>query len=93
MQKAKKNDCCTKKSKSQLVKIYDLLVEKLLYSTGFDAESKDVLGRLSFLLSIEIGFMWNDAYAFVQLDILLKDATLTDVLTKMYGLGLCHTKI
>ena len=37
--------------------------------------------------------MWDDAYAFDELDIISKDATLIDGLTKVYGLGLCHAKI
>ena len=59
----------------------------------FDVESKDVLLRLTFLLSIEKGFMWDDPYAFDQLDMLSKDVTLPDILTKIYGMRLCHAKI
>ena len=59
----------------------------------FDVETKDVLVRLIFLLSIEKGFTWDDPYTFDQLDMISKDVTLADVLTKIYGMGLCHAKI
>jgi len=65
-------------------------VKVLLKSADIDSESKDVLDRLTFLLSMENGFLWDDAYASDQLDILSKDVTFKEVLTKVHGLVACH---
>ena len=40
----------------------------LLRETDIDPESRDVLDRITFLLSMENGFLWDDAYASDQLD-------------------------
>ena len=63
-------------------------VKKLLYSTGFDVESKNF--SWSSHISVEYKkrvFMWDDAYAFDQLIMISKDVT------KVYGLRLCQAKI
>ena len=65
-------------------------LKHLLNSTDFDLESKDVLDRLTFLLSMEKGFMWDDAYASDQLDMISKNVTFKGVLTKVHGLVACH---
>jgi len=62
----------------------------LLKGTDYDSESRDVLDRLTFLLSMENGFMWNDAYASDQLDEISKKVTFKGVLTKVHGLVACH---
>jgi len=53
----------------------------LLKNTNEDLESRDVLDRITFMLSMENGFMWDDAYASEQLDKLSKDVLVTKVLT------------
>jgi len=55
-----------------------------------DAESREVLDRITFLLSMENGFLWNDAYASDQLDLCAKDKMFSKVLAKVYGLVSCH---
>jgi len=62
----------------------------IIKSPGSDAESRDVLDRLTFLLSMENGFMWDDAYASDQLDVVCQNTLFSDVLTKVHGLVACH---
>eukprot|EP00567_Pseudictyota_dubia_P000459 CAMPEP_0197467590 /NCGR_PEP_ID=MMETSP1175-20131217/65644_1 /TAXON_ID=1003142 /ORGANISM="Triceratium dubium, Strain CCMP147" /LENGTH=2205 /DNA_ID=CAMNT_0043003667 /DNA_START=287 /DNA_END=6905 /DNA_ORIENTATION=+ len=62
----------------------------LLKNTDSDMESKDVLDRLTFLLSMENGFLWDDAYASDQLDVCCQNITFKEVLTKVHGLVACH---
>ena len=38
------------------------LLQQLLHSREFDLEREDFFDRLSFLLSMEKGYMWDDAY-------------------------------
>lgn len=65
-------------------------VKGILKSTDHDAESRDVLDRLTFLVSMENGFIWDDSYASSQLDNLSTDIVFKEVLTKLYGLVSCH---
>lgn len=62
----------------------------LLKDVAMDAETKDVADRLTFLLSIEDGFLWDDAYASYQLDEVAKNDMFLKVLTKVHGLVACH---
>ncbi len=57
-------------------------------STG--PEDIDVAGRLTFILSLENGFVWDDAYASDQLDSLATDSIFKEVLGKLHGLVACH---
>jgi len=54
-----------------------------------DHEAKDVLDRLTFLISMENGFLWNDTYASTQLDTLAQNTLFAKVLTKVHGLVAC----
>jgi len=65
-------------------------VKGILKDVEDDAESRDVRGRLTFLLSMENGFLWDDAYASDRLDFLSKDGVFKEVLTKIIGLVACH---
>ena len=65
-------------------------VKGILKSSDHDAESRDVLDRLTFLMSMENGFLWDDAYASDRLDTLSKDVVFKEVLTKVGGLVACH---
>ena len=49
-----------------------------------------ILDRLTFIQSIENGFIWNDTYASDQLDTLSRDGTFKEVLGKLHGLVACH---
>ncbi len=53
-------------------------------------EESDVGDRLTFVLSIENGFIWDDAYASDQLDALSGDTTFKQVLGVLNGLVACH---
>jgi len=55
-----------------------------------DAESHEALDRITFLLSFETGFMWDDSYASDQLDLCAKDPMFSKVLAKVHGLVACH---
>jgi len=70
------------------VRAFVYAVKDLLKSV--DVESKDVLDRLTFLLSMENGFIWDNAYTSDLLDVLSKDSTFKEVLTMVHGLVACH---
>ena len=53
-------------------------------------EASDVLDRLTFLLSLEKGFFWDNSYASDMLDDLSRNAVFKDVLIKVHGLVACH---
>eukprot|EP00590_Aulacoseira_subarctica_P004324 CAMPEP_0172434066 /NCGR_PEP_ID=MMETSP1064-20121228/70434_1 /TAXON_ID=202472 /ORGANISM="Aulacoseira subarctica , Strain CCAP 1002/5" /LENGTH=2137 /DNA_ID=CAMNT_0013182263 /DNA_START=101 /DNA_END=6514 /DNA_ORIENTATION=- len=61
----------------------------LVKNVSKDRESRDVLDRLTFVMSMENGFLWDDAYASDQLDEISKDGLVFKVLTKLYGLTVC----
>jgi len=65
-------------------------VKGMLKKSGSDEESRDVVDRLTFLMSIENGFMWDDAYASDQLDFLSRNMTFKEVLGKLHGLVACY---
>lgn len=54
-----------------------------------DDEIKDVVDRLTFLMSMENGFLWDDTYASTQLDLLSQNNLFGKVLTKVHGLVAC----
>ncbi|GMH49304.1 hypothetical protein TrRE_jg1805, partial [Triparma retinervis] len=56
-------------------------------STGGGREISD---RLTFLLSMENGFIWNDTYASGQLDVVSKNKVFCEVLNKVNGLINTH---
>ena len=47
---------------------------------------QEVLDRITFILSMEHGFLWSDIYASSQIDELAKDSRLMSVTSKIYGL-------
>lgn len=53
-------------------------------------ESKDVMDRLTFALSMENGFFWDDAYASDALDDMARSDIFKSVLTKLQGVVACH---
>lgn len=65
-------------------------IKGILKHVDHDAEARDILDRLTFLMSMENGFLWDDAYASDQLDKLSKDAMFKEVMTKLHGLVSCH---
>jgi len=65
-------------------------VRGLLKSAEVDSESRDILDRLTFLLSMENGFIWDDSYTSDHLDVLSKDSPFKEVLTMVHGLVACH---
>ncbi|GKZ01468.1 hypothetical protein MPSEU_001097400 [Mayamaea pseudoterrestris] len=65
-------------------------VKTMLKNGESNAESRDVLDRLTFLGSMENGFFWNDVYASAQLDDCSKNVTFKSVLKKMNGLCNMH---
>jgi callose synthase len=62
----------------------------ILKRTDVEAESSDILDRITFLLSMENGFLWDDAYASDQLDVVSRNVTWKAVLKKSHGLVACH---
>eukprot|EP00804_Cyclotella_cryptica_P006003 CCRYP_000253-RC/>CCRYP_000253-RC protein AED:0.05 eAED:0.05 QI:240/1/1/1/1/1/9/998/2010 len=53
-------------------------------------ESKDIMDRLTFALSMENGFFWDDAYASDSLDDMARSEVCKSVLTKLQGVVACH---
>lgn len=51
-----------------------------------NAETQDLLDRLTFTLALESGFIWNDVYASTQIDDLALDSRVPRVLGKLQGL-------
>jgi hypothetical protein len=45
----------------------------LKVKTGITPEGKDLIDRVTFILSMESGFLWNDVYASLQIDELARD--------------------
>eukprot|EP00560_Eucampia_antarctica_P003873 CAMPEP_0197837544 /NCGR_PEP_ID=MMETSP1437-20131217/32466_1 /TAXON_ID=49252 ORGANISM="Eucampia antarctica, Strain CCMP1452" /NCGR_SAMPLE_ID=MMETSP1437 /ASSEMBLY_ACC=CAM_ASM_001096 /LENGTH=1848 /DNA_ID=CAMNT_0043444667 /DNA_START=1096 /DNA_END=6642 /DNA_ORIENTATION=+ len=62
---------------------------KGLLNHNIDADSRELSDRLTFMLSMENGFLWKDDYASDQLDLLCKSSLFKEVLTKVYGLIAC----
>lgn len=62
----------------------------LITNLNADQQSRDVVDRITFLLSMENGFLWDDAYASDQLDEIARNITYKAVLKKTYGLVACH---
>lgn len=62
----------------------------LITNSNSDPRSRDVVDRITFLLSMENGFLWDDAYASDQLDEISRNITYKAVLKKSYGLVACH---
>ncbi|VEU41206.1 unnamed protein product [Pseudo-nitzschia multistriata] len=65
-------------------------VKSMFKSKSGDPESRDILDRLTFLLSMENGFFWDDAYASDMLDDVSKNSNFKDVLKKLHGLLCMH---
>lgn len=57
---------------------------------GANSESKEVMDRLTFALSMENGFFWDDAYASDAIDDMARSEVFKSVLTKLHGLVACH---
>ena len=55
-----------------------------------DPEAKDVMSRLTFALSMENGFFWDDASASDALDDMARSDIFKSVLTKLHGLLACQ---
>jgi hypothetical protein len=53
---------------------------------GITTESQDLINRVTFILSMESGFLWNDVYASLQIDELARDMRAPSVLSKAVGL-------
>lgn len=54
--------------------------------SGVTPESQDLIDRVTFILSMENGFLWNDVYASTQIDELARDFRVASVLSKANGL-------
>jgi callose synthase len=84
------------KRKAQQVELHDKLrdevrdklrsminaLKNLINNVSKNNESREVVDRLIFIISMENGFMWDDAYASGQLDEISKDNLVCQVLTK-----------
>ena len=63
-------------------------LRSFLKSSKVTDVSKDLSDRITFILSVESGFLWSDIYASTQLDTLAQDFRVPSVLNKQkYGTG------
>ena len=58
----------------------------LKVKTGITPEGQDLIDRVTFILSMESGFLWNDVYASMQIDELARDIRAPSVFNKANGL-------
>ena len=58
----------------------------LKVKSGITPEGQDLIDRVTFILSMESGFLWNDVYASMQIDELARDMRAPSVLNKANGL-------
>ena len=58
----------------------------LKVKTGMTAEGQDLVDRITFILSLESGFIWSDVYASVRIDNFAMDARSKSALSKLHGL-------
>ena len=49
------------------------VMKSLINDVSKKNETREVVDHLTFILSLEKGFMWDDVYAFDQLDEISKD--------------------
>ena len=62
----------------------------MLKNTAVSGKGREAADRLTFLLSMENGFIWNDNYASTQLDLVSKNELFTTALHKVHGLISAH---
>ena len=72
--------------RDELRALSNVLRNALRPNSGMSQDVKDVVDRLTFMLSIETGFMWNDMYASMQLDAFAADKQAPIFLSKLHGL-------
>ena len=58
----------------------------LKVKSGITPEGQDVVDRITFILSLETGFIWNDVYASLRIDNFAMDARAKSALNKLHGL-------
>ena len=59
--------------------------KSLLKQTKYDQVSKDIADRITFILSLENGFLWDDSYASRQLDRVSQDGMFKESTSKIVG--------
>ena len=74
------------KVKEDMRNLLNSLRNLLKVKSGVDSEGKDLIDRVTFILSMESGFLWNDVYASMQIDELARDMRAPSVLNKANGL-------
>jgi hypothetical protein len=79
-------DTLRDKVRDELRNLLNLVRAGLKIKTGISAESQDLIDRLTFMLTLESGFIWNDEYASTQLDDIATDHRMPKVLEKLQGL-------
>ena len=57
---------------------------------GSNPESKDIMDRVTFAISMENGFFWDDAYASDSLDDMARNEVCKSVLPKLQSVVACH---
>jgi callose synthase len=82
------------KVKDDLRNVLISLRNLLKVKTAITPEGQDLIDRVTFILSMESGFLWNDVYASMQIDELARDMRAPSVLNKANGLlGLRQTQV
>lgn len=80
------NDLVRDKIREEIQALVKALRNAFRPYSGTAQDVKDVNDRLTLIISIENGFIWNDMYASMQLDAFAADPHAPDFLTKLHGL-------
>eukprot|EP01041_Mallomonas_annulata_P000789 gene789-1528_t len=79
-------DSLRDKVREELRGLLNAIRNALRVKGGVSVEGQDLIDRITFVMSMESGFLWNDIYASLQIDELAKDIRVPGVLTKLHGL-------
>jgi len=74
------------KVREEMRTLFGLLRSALKMKGGVTPESQDLIDRITFVLSLETGFIWNDVYASMRIDNFAVDPRSSSALNKLNGL-------
>lgn len=74
------------KVREEIRTLLNALRGALKVKVGMTAEGQDLVDRITFILSLESGFIWSDVYASVRIDNFAMDPRSKSALSKLHGL-------
>jgi callose synthase len=88
------NDTVRDKIREELRNLLSNLRNSIRSKSNVASESKDIIDRLTFVLSMESGFFWSDIYASKQIDEMSKNDSVISIIKKLNGLlGLQQSQV